>query len=307
MSCREVVILGTASQVPTRDRAHHATLLWFDDEVVLFDPGEGAQRQLIHAGVSVSALSRICLTHAHGDHCLGLPGVLQRCSLDGRRRPLELHYPTAAAPYVERLRYASAFEEVTPLVPRPADPGIVPVDGPFRLRAAALAHTIPTLGWRLEEPDGWRLLPDRAAAHGVDGPARAELLTRGEVTVAGRRVAVEDVAVPRPGQHVAFVMDTRWCDGALELAADVDLLVIEATFLTSEQALAEEVGHLTAAQAARLAQEAGARRVVLTHISQRYPDHAGHLAEARAAAPGLDLVVAEELATIPLPPRRPTP
>lgn len=116
-------------------------------------------------------------------------------------------------------------------------------------------------------------------------------------------MALEEVSAPRPGQYVAVVMDTRWCDGALDLAADVDLLVIEATFLASEHEPAEEVGHLTAGQAARLAREAGARRVVLTHLSQRYPDTSGHLAEARAAAPDLDLVVAEDLMTVPLPSR----
>jgi ribonuclease Z len=98
-------------------------------------------------------------------------------------------------------------------------------------------------------------------------------------------------------------MDTRPCDGAHELAADVDLLVIEATFLESERALAEEAGHLTAAQAARIAQEAGARRAVLTHFSQRYPDLAGHLAEARAAAPGLDVHVARDLDVVAVPRR----
>lgn len=303
VSSRELVVLGTASQVPTRDRAHHAALLRFDDEVVLFDPGEGTQRQLIHAGVSASSLSRICITHAHGDHCLGLPGVLQRCSLDGRTAPIEVHYPTAAGPYIERLRYATPFEEVTPVTLQAAEPGPVHIDGDLRLRAAALSHAVPTLGWRLEEPDGRRLLPDRAAELGIHGAARSELLETGSITLAGRRIHVEQVTVPRPGQHVAFVMDTRWCDGALELAAAVDLLVVEATFLTSERELAEEAGHLTAAQAAELGRDAGARRVVLTHFSQRYPDLTGHLEEARAAAPDLDLVVGSDLQRVALPSR----
>jgi ribonuclease BN (tRNA processing enzyme) len=135
---------------------------------------------------------------------------------------------------------------------------------------------LPTLGWRVDEPDGWRMVPDLLEAHGVHGPARAELRETGSVRVDGRRVSLEEVAVPRPGQSMAFVMDTRDCDGARELAAGVDLLVIEATFLDPERELAEEAGHLTAAQATTIAREAGARRTVLTHLSQRYPTLDGH-------------------------------
>ncbi len=303
MSVRELVVLGTASQVPTKERAHHGALLRFDDEAILLDPGEGTQRQLLLAGISVTSLTRVCITHAHGDHCLGLPGVIQRCSLDGRTIPLTVHFPVEAAPFVDRLRHAASFREVTPIELRPTGPGVVATTERLTIRADALSHSLPTLGWRFDEPDAWRLLPDRAAAVGLHGPARSELLREGRVRVGNRTVTVEEVSVPRPGQSVAFVMDTRWCDGAVALAQGVDLLVVEATFLESERDLAEDAGHLTAAQAAQLGADAGARRVVLTHLSQRYPDPAGHLAEARAAAPELDLVVATDLQRIPLPAR----
>lgn len=304
MSIRELVILGTASQVPTRDRAHHGAVLRFDDEVVLLDPGEGTQRQLAFAGIAASALTRVCITHVHGDHCLGLPGVVQRCSLDGRVAPLPIHFPEEATTTVRGLCEATPFEKVTPLDLRPERAGPIDTAGALRIRAAALSHRLPTLGWRFDEPDGWRLRPDLASAAGVEGPARRELLEAGHVRVGGRQVRVEEVAVPRSGQSVAFVMDTRWCDGAVELAEGVDLLVVEATFLESERHLADEAGHLTAAQAARLGQEAGARRVVLTHLSQRYPDLDGHRREAAIAAPTLDVHVATDLDRVPVPPRR---
>lgn len=301
---RELVVLGTASQVPTRERAHHGAALRWDGRTILLDPGEGTQRQLTFARLRTAAITDICITHAHGDHCLGLPGVLQRLSLDDVPGPVTVHAPIAAMPWIHRLRSASVHEERTKLELRAAEPGVVRNDGGLTIRAVELSHGIPTLGWRFEESDGRRLRPDLLEAAGVHGPARRELSLTGSVTVGGRRVQLEEVSEPRPGQRVAHVMDTRVCDGAHELAAGVDLLLIEATFLESERDLAERAGHLTAGQAARLAREAGARRVVLTHLSQRYPDTTGHLTEARAAAPGLDLLVARDLDRIALPDRQ---
>jgi ribonuclease Z len=304
VSVREVVVLGTASQVPTRRRAHNGLLLRWDRHGVLVDPGEGTQRQLTLAGVPSTSITRVCITHAHGDHCFGLPGIAHRLSLDGVRREVDVHHAAGAAGVVEAL-LAAAPDALTPMVPRPTAGGevVADVDG-LRIVAVPLVHSLDTVGYRLQEPDGWRLLPERLEALGVHGPARERLRRRGRVEVGGRVVRLEEAAVERPGQSAAVVMDTGWCDGALELAADVDLLVVEATFLESERELAEEVGHLTAAQAARLAVEAGARRVVLTHFSQRYPTTDGHLAEARAVAGDLDLVVADDLTRVAVPPRR---
>lgn len=309
MSVRELVVLGTASQVPTRTRGHNGYLLRFDGCDVLVDPGEGTQRQLLFAGARVSSLRHVLVTHAHGDHCLGLPGVLQRLSLDGVSGPVHVRFPTEAAPYIERLHEATLHQADTEVVLHPQEPGVVWDDGPFAIRAVALSHgtrehPVPTLGWRLEEPDGRRL--DRARLHraGVPPRARRELVAEGHVTVDGRRVELREVSHPRPGQVAAVVMDTRDGDGAREAAAGADLLVIEATFLDDRRDLADETGHLTAGQAAAIARDAGARRVVLTHFSQRYPDLAGHLAEARAVAPDLDLTVAADLDRVPFPPRR---
>ncbi len=155
MSVRELVVLGTASQVPARARNHNGYLLRWGDQGVLFDPGEGTQRQLSLAGVPASAITAICLTHAHGDHCLGLPGVLQRLSLDGVDRPLPLVFPEAARTYVDRLRHASAFTDTLDLRGPPVrGDGPVLQLGAHTLEVAALEHRIPTCGYRLVEPDG---------------------------------------------------------------------------------------------------------------------------------------------------------
>ena len=305
MPQRELVVLGTASQAPTRERNHNGYVLRWDDELILFDPGEGTQRQMLLAGVAAPKLTRVCITHFHGDHCLGLPGVLQRRSLDRATRPLEVHFPASGAAYYERLRHAAIAADRSPVVARPAEPGTVVTTATFRLEAAALAHRVDTLGWRLVEPDGRRMLPERLAALGIAGPDVGRLQRDGAITIAGRRVTVEEVSAPRRGQRFAFVMDTALCDAAFALADGADLLVCEATFLSVDEDLAREYGHLTAAQAARIAAEAGARRLGLTHFSQRYPDPAAFLAEAKAVFD--DVVVANDLDRIDVPGRDPEP
>jgi ribonuclease Z len=303
MAARELVVLGTASQTPTRLRNHNGYLLRWDDEGILFDPGEGTQRQLTLAGVPASAITRICVTHFHGDHCLGLPGVLQRLSLDRVDHPVGVYHPAGGTAYFERLRRASSYHEQADIRPHPVtEPGVVDPGPPFALVAGRLDHLVEAVGWRVEEPDGRRMLPDRLEALGVRGPDVGRLQREGSVTVAGRRVELEAVSEPRRGQVFAFVMDTRVCDGARELAEGADLLVCEATFLRGEERLAENYGHLTAAQAATIAAGAGARRLVLTHFSQRHPDPAPYLEEAAAIFP--DVVVAADLDRVPVPPRR---
>jgi ribonuclease Z len=302
MSDRELVVLGTASQAPTRHRNHNGYLLRWDGEGILFDPGEGTQRQFTLAGVSPASVTRICITHFHGDHCLGLPGMIMRLAIDGGRMPIPVHYPRSGDGWFQHLRLASAGQERVPVDGRPAEPGIVHVGEAFSLHAARLEHRVDTLGWRLQEPDGRRMLPDRLAVLGVAGPDVGRLQAAGTLDVAGRTVRLEEVSEHRPGQAFAFVMDTRWCDGALALAEGADLLVCESTFLSVDQEMAARYGHLTAREAGRLAAVAGARRLVLTHFSRRYTDVAAFAEEAGAEFG--DVVVANDLDRIAVPPRR---
>ena len=302
MSARELAVLGTAAQVPTRDRAHNALLVLWDDVGVLFDPGEGTQRQLTMAGISAGRIDQICVTHFHGDHCLGLPGIVQRMALDRREAPVGVSYPASGEEYFERLRHASVFDDHAVIVPAPiAAAGPVGRVGDLTVVAEPLDHPVETYGYRLQEPDGWRMLPERLRSLGVPGPEVGRLQRGESIQVGGRWVEPDEVRQARPGQSVAVVMDTRPCGGATALARDVDLLVCEATFLEAEAELAQLAGHLTARQAAELAAEAGARRLVLTHFSQRYRDTDRFLEEAGAVFE--DVVVAADLVRIAVPPR----
>ncbi|MEV6828173.1 ribonuclease Z [Amycolatopsis sp. NPDC051102] len=302
MSTRELVVLGTASQVPTRHRNQNGYLLRWDGEGLLFDPGEGTQRQMLRAGVAATDITRICITHFHGDHSLGLPGVIQRLSLDKVRHPVHACFPASGAHYFERMRHATAYYEQADLREHPiAGDGPV-ATGKFTLEARRLSHPVEAFGYRLTEPDGRTMLPEKLRERGIAGPDVGRLQRAGHLG----DVRLEDVSTPRPGQRFAFVMDTRLCDAVYALSENADMLVIESTFLAEDTSLAKDFGHLTARQAARVAAECGVRQLVLTHFSQRYPDPRRFEEEARAEFDG-EIVVAEDLERVQVPKRRSSP
>ncbi len=294
------MVLGTASQVPTRHRNHNGYVLLWDGQGILFDPGEGTQRQLLRAGVAAHDLHRICVTHFHGDHSLGLAGVIQRINLDRVPHPVTAHYPASGQRFFDRLRYATAYRETVSLTEAP-----VAADGPlatgpsYTLDAVRLSHPVESYGYRLVEPDGRRMLPRLLAERGIQGPDVGRLQRQGSLG----GVTLEEVSEARRGQRFAFVMDTRLCDGVHALAEGCDMLVIESTFLDEDVRLATDHGHLTAGQAARVALDAGVRHLVLTHFSQRYPDPDVYAQQARAAGYTGELTIARDLSRVPLPKR----
>jgi ribonuclease Z len=286
VSDRTFIALGTASQVPTRQRNHNGYFLRWEDLGYLFDPGEGTQRQMILCGISASQISAILITHFHGDHCLGLAGVVQRLSLDRVSKTIPIYYPASGQRYLDHLRNASIFFDTTELEEHPiAEPGIVGGDGAIAIEAQPLDHTVEAWGYRLSQPDSVRMLPDKLEALGIRGPEVARLKRDGRLEREGRIITVDEVSVAKPGRCFAFVMDTRFCETAVSLARAADLVVCESTYLSSESKEAHAHGHLTAGEAARVAQRAGARRLVLTHFSQRYASTEPFVAEAQAIHP----------------------
>ena len=248
-------------------------------------------------------MTRLCLTHFHGDHCLGVPGVVQRLSVDGVRHPVRAYFPASGQQFFARLRHACVFHDLADVREEP-----VVADGPIAtgafgvLEARRLDHSIDAVGYRLIEPDGRRLVPELLARFGIAGPAIGELQRAGSIQTSGRTVRLSEVSEPRRGQRFGFVMDTRLCDAVYALADGADLLVIEATFLSEDSELATRYGHLTARQAAQVAAECGVRRLVLTHFSQRYTDSQRYRDEAAEVFDG-DLVIAEDLARVSVPKR----
>ena len=296
----ELVVLGTASQAPTRYRNHNGYLLRAGDEGLLFDPGEGTQRQMTFHGVAASSITRICVTHLHGDHCLGLPGVIQRLALDRVARRVPLYHPASGAAYIDRLRRASIFDDVTNVVPVPVfQARELDRTDQLVLTARPLRHRVDSVGYRIEEAPHVNFDADALRALGITGPDVGHLRREGTLVHQGREVRLEDVSVTNPGRVFAFVMDTARCDAAVELARGADLLVCESTFLSENAHLAERYKHLTARQAGEIAAEAGARQLLLTHFSQREPNTARYVADA--AGVFANVIGAEDGLRVPIP------
>lgn len=308
-SARELYFLGTSSQVPTRYRGHNSLFLRWDDLGILMDPGEGTQRQMIMAGLSVSQITHVLITHFHGDHCLGLAGIFQRISLDAVSHPIEVTYPKSGQCFLDALRRASIYRDRGNIVYNGITPARVRAGASMWTRGAMSLHALPLdhrgvdcFGYRLVEASGRTMLPEKLEAAGIRGPAIGKLQREGSLMVGDRLVHVDDFSLPRVGQVFSLVMDTRPCANMTKLAHGADLLVSESTYLSSETVDAWDHGHMTAEQAAKNAREAVVRRLALTHFSQRYMDLGLFEKEAAAVYAG-DLVVAQDLAVVSVPPR----
>lgn len=300
MSVRDIIILGCSSQQPTRYRNHGAYLLRWNDEGLLFDPGEGTQRQFIFANVAPTVVSRIFISHFHGDHCLGLGSMLMRLNLDKVTHPIHCYYPASGKKYFDRLRYGSSYHEIINVIEHPVyEPGIVEDNGHFRIEATFLEHGIENIGWRITEPDSRKF--DRAKLNdkGIYGPMVRVLQENGSITINGQTVQLDDVSWIRPGDSVAVVIDTRYCQNAVAIARNARLLLCESTYQEEHKDLAYQHFHLTAKQAARIAKEAGAHQLILTHFSARYQNLKEMEAEAKSVFP--NTYMAEDLKTFHFP------
>ena len=284
MSVKDLIVLGTSSQQQTRRRNHGAYLFRWNGEGLLFDPGEGTQRQFIFADVAPTVVTRIFVSHFHGDHCLGLGSMLMRLNLDKIPHPVHCYYPASGKKYFDRLRYGTAYHETITVIEHPVERpgGIVEEDKVFKIEARFLDHGIDNIGWRITEQNGLRFEKEKLAAAGVVGPAVRELERQGFVEVQGKKILLEDVSYVRKGDAIAVVIDTRPCQAALDLAREARLFLCESTYLSSEEELALCYKHMTAAEAAKLARDAQANTLVLTHFSARYTDNAVFEQEARA-------------------------
>lgn len=272
MSDRKFIALGTASQVPTRTRNHNGYFLRLDAHGFLFDPGEGTQRQMIFADVSATEITKIFITHFHGDHCLGLAGILQRFSLDKVPHEVEIYYPKSGQKFFDNLKNASIYHNTAQIAEKPFDTeGVIFQDQNLTIETFRLEHGVESWGFRFVEADSVNISPEKLAATGLRGKSVGILKTFGEVTdEKGQTFYLKDLSEPKKGLKFAFVMDTKECSNCEKLAQDADFLVIESTYLHAEVKDAVKNGHLTAQQSAEIAVRANVKNLILTHFSQRY-------------------------------------
>ncbi|KZM58093.1 ribonuclease Z [Geobacillus stearothermophilus] len=294
----ELLFLGTGAGVPAKERNVSSVALQLLDErgaTWLFDCGEATQHQILHTAIRPRRIEHIFITHLHGDHLFGLPGLLGSRSFQSGETPLTVFGPKGIRAFVEtalavsgtKLRYELNIAEI--------DEGVIFDDERFSVIAKRLDHGMPSYGFRVVEKDlPGPLLVDRLQALGVrPGPIYQEI-KQGKTVVLDDGTVIdgrEFVGPPQKGRIVAVLGDTRFCEAAIELARDADVVVHEATFAAAEQRLAHDYFHSTTTDAAEVARRAGAKRLILTHISSRYQGEAALqlVAEARKVFPNTDL------------------
>lgn len=303
----QITFLGTSSGVPTRSRNVSSVALRLPQraEVWLFDCGESTQHQFLRSEIKSSQIRRIFVTHMHGDHIFGLPGLLASCGMAGTgQQQIDIYGPPELGKYLDACRRYSKTQSSYPIKVHISEPGTVYEDKDYKVSCQRLKHRIPAHGYRIEEKNRTGHFDvKRAATLGIPpGPLYGKL-KRGEViTLAdGRRVNGADLCGPTIlGRKFAYCTDTVFCENAIELATEVDVLVHEATFAHQDAELAYQRMHSTSTMAAQVALAARVKQLILTHFSPRYaPGNAIEfedlLAEARSIFP--DTLMAKDFFT----------
>ncbi|MCL4374080.1 MAG: ribonuclease Z [Candidatus Marsarchaeota archaeon] len=278
----KIVFLGTSGSTPTKSRNLPSVALEYEGSIYLFDCGEGTQRQIFKYSLNISKVEAIFISHIHGDHIIGIAGLVRTLALNRRQQPLYIFVPkgyeSAASQLLSFDKAIIGFE----IRIKPISSGTIYKNEDFEVRALRLVHSVPAFGFVFKEKDRVRFIKEKAAAAGLKGSMYSELLKNGHITVNGKKVALKDVTYVEPGLKVAYITDTRPVQSIAIAARGADLLIHEATFAASEAGLAKERKHSTSEEAALIAKKAKVKKLVLMHISARYRSTAKILKEAKA-------------------------
>lgn len=276
MSIR-VTFLGTAGSIPTNTRNLPSVLIQRQDEHIMFDCGEGTQRQMIKAKISFHKKMKIFITHMHGDHILGLPGLLQTMALMDRQRLLEIYGPIGIGQFLEAMKESMQFALTFEIdVKEILKEGTIAEEDEYRIDAKASNHVLPSFAYcLLEKPRPGKFYPEKAKALGIpEGELWSKLQHGTDVILADARTIhpSEVTGLPREGRRIVYTGDTRPIADFQAFARNTDLLIHESTFDDALAEKASEDGHSTPSQAAQAAFDAKAKTLILTHISARYSD-----------------------------------
>jgi len=267
----QIQFLGTGCMMPTKKRNLASVLLSFKSENILFDVGEGTQRQLKIAGIKPSRITKILISHWHGDHVLGLPGLLQTFSASEYNGILEIYGPKGSKKFFEHMMKGFSVKEIVKYNMIEIERGKFFENDDFYLEALPMKHSAPCLGFALVEKDRLRIDMKKAKKLGLrEGPLLGKLQKRKSIMLKGKKIKPEDVGYEVEGKKVVYITDTYPCSNIIKLAKNADLLIMESTYTSELQAKADEYGHLTAKSAGMFANQAGVKKLMLTHFSQRY-------------------------------------
>lgn len=267
----QITFLGTSSMIPTKDRNQIAVFLRYSSEGILFDCGEGTQRQFKVAGLSLTDVDKVLISHWHGDHVLGLPGLIQTLSSIDYNKKLEIYGPIGTKKRMEKMFEAFVFDKRINFSVNEIKQGIFFENHDFMLEAYSLEHGIETLGYRFIEKDMRKIDLNKAKKLGIpQGPMLGRLQEGKSIELNGKKISANEVTFIKSGKKVAYITDTVLCDNCYKIAQDADLLICESTYSSKLVGKSEEYGHMTAKQAAHLANKSNAKKLVLIHFSARY-------------------------------------
>ncbi|HJN56394.1 MAG: ribonuclease Z [Candidatus Woesearchaeota archaeon] len=267
----QILFLGTSSMVPTKERNQSAVLVSYGSEGILVDCGEGTQRQLKIAGVKLTKITKILISHLHGDHVLGLPGMIQSMSSADYNDILNIYGPVGTKKFVENLFKTFLFDRKIEIQVRDIKSGRFSESDDLILEAQSLEHNVDTLGYSIIEKDKRKINLKFTKKLGIpDGPLLGKLQDGKNIVWKGKKINVDDATDIVKGKKATIISDTVPCKGADMLAKDSDLLISEATYASDLEDKSIEYGHMTSKQAAELANRTGSKKLVLTHFSARY-------------------------------------
>ena len=268
----ELVFLGTSSAIPTSHRNHSSIALKAFGEIFLFDCGEGTQLQMSKAKISPMKINNIFITHFHGDHILGLPGIIQSMAFRGRKNPLHIFGPKGLVEMVNIIRNFGYFSLTFEIYMHEIEDGIILDAENYRVSCSKMNHTVLNFAYSIYEKRRPKFIKEKAIALGINpGPDFGKLQRGIAVKVGDNIIHPEQVlGEERKGRKIVYSGDTTPSDKMLEFAKDADLLVHESTFEGKYGDEAGEMGHSTSVQAAEIAKKANVKRLILTHVSTRY-------------------------------------
>lgn len=277
----KITFLGTAGATPTKKRALPSIAVEYKGKIYLFDCGEGTQRQFLKYGLNMSKISCIFLSHAHADHVIGIAGLIRTLSINRRTEALSIYAPAGEESKIRNLAHFDDSVVNYEVMVKPIKTGIVLKNKDLEISAFKLNHSVLTYGYRIKESDKIRFLKEKAAAAGIRGIMFQEILKKKTLRVNKKNVSLGSISFLETGKKIIYATDTRPCKTTEKSAAGAELLIHEATYTNALKAFAKERKHSTAAEAATIAKNAHAKKLILFHISARYKNTGDLLDEAR--------------------------
>lgn len=280
----QLTFLGTSCMMPTKERNPSAVFLQFKSEGILFDCAEGTQRQLKIAGIPLSKVTKVCVSHWHGDHILGLPGLLLTIGSLDLNRKIDIFGPMGSKRAFQSLFGGIEFETKFNINIVEVDEGKFFEDDDFLLESAPMKHPVPCVAFGFVEKDRRRIKVDAVKKLGIpEGPLLGELQRGKSITHKGKKVLPDDVSSVVKGRKIVFMTDTLVNENCFKIAADADVLICDSTYSSKLKDKAVEHGHLTALEAAQIASRSGVKKLILTHFSARYKNTLELEEDARTA------------------------